>query len=328
MNIRCVTIGFVAVVTNINPTFAHNDKAQDSWKYLVQRTIAKKDNITGKKEVHTDRAFVHYGSGAEEAGGQIKEVPQVIYINKNQKPLAKASYYASPFVPRRIGKLTMSNKFPYNLGSNKNSPLPVDGLPNVFDIFPLKTESKLEQGKNWNVTWHLYRGMNTQITFPATISHRVTGYERKLGRRCAVIKYTIKSEFKSADHPELFTEEQRRELRGEYHLKGEGTAYFDSEENIILDKKQTMSWTSFGEKLSRLKDGNVGWVTKEDKERTVTINVSLVTDEQPESTHQEIVYTEEQTSSNHRAIVYIVIAAGVAALLTLFFIIRKKKFAS
>jgi hypothetical protein len=117
--------------------------------------------------------------------------------------------------------------------------------------------------------------MDTEFMFPAEISHEVIGYERKLSRRCSVMKYTIGGEFKSVEHPELLKERERGNLRGEYHLKGNGTAYFDPAEGIIVEKEQTISWTRFGEKLSRLEDDKVGWVPTVDDEKTVTIKVSL-----------------------------------------------------
>ena len=145
-----------------------------SWKYLVERTTNQWDGLTKKKEVHIDRAFVYYGAGAKQAGGQRRGVHQVVYVDESRKRLPKADYFESPFVPRSLEKLTLSGKFPDNQGLERDFPLPAAGLPKGFDVFPLKPEAELREKSRWNFTWYLmiddYR---PDAMFPATISHEV-----------------------------------------------------------------------------------------------------------------------------------------------------------
>jgi hypothetical protein len=298
--------GFLLVGCFGSCTRSEVEEEGPSWKYLVERTVIDWDGLTNKKKTHIDRAFVHYGAGAEQAGGQVKEVPQVVYIHADRSVRAKPSYFESPFVPRDSEKLTLSGKFPGNQGLHRDSPLPLPGLPKAFEIFPLKPEAELRKKSRWNCTWYLTIDDYTpEVMFPATISHEVTGYKKKQGRRCAVIEYTISGEFKSVEQPVLLSQA----YRGEWHLKGNGTAYFDPAEEIIVKKEQTISRTSRSERLERLEYGSIGWVPTEDRERTVTISVSLIPEERPKS----------------RLLVYLLIAGGAGIVVAGVVLVLRRK---
>lgn len=240
-------------------------------RYFVEKTTTERDKLTmkEKEKVFIDRALVHYGAGAEQAGGQVKTVPQVVYIDKNQKRLPKAAYYESPLIPRDSEKFVLTEKLPLDIGSDPDFPLPVHGLLGAFDIAPVKPTAELKQGLSWSSTWYVHIGWTTELTFPVTIKHEVKGYEQKKGRKCAVINYTIAGEFKT---------ETKRKLRGEYCLKGNGTAYFDPADGIIVEKEQTVLWTRLGKQLKRCGNGAVGWISQTDEERLVRIRVSLQPD--------------------------------------------------
>ncbi|MHC4389664.1 MAG: hypothetical protein ACYSX1_13805 [Planctomycetota bacterium] len=213
---RYLVLGFVVV--GCIGTYARSEVEEEeaSWKYLVERTTTEWDELAKKKGLHIDRAFVYYGAGAQQAGGQLRGVPQVVYIHGDRSVRAKPSYFESPFVPRSLEKLTLSGKFPDNQGLERDFPLPAAGLPKAFDVFPLKPEAELREKSRWNFTWYLMiDDYKPEAMFPATISHEVVGYKKKLGRRCAVIEYRITGEFKSVDHPEVLPEKERQMYKGE-----------------------------------------------------------------------------------------------------------------
>jgi len=284
------------------------EKEGPSWKYLVERTITRQDNLANKKKVHIDRAFIYFGAEAKKAGGQRESSPEVVYIDKDENRLpdgqAPTVYPFNPFRER----LSMTSKLPKSYVENPEQPLPVDALYKFIEILPIDPDIRVKPGMNWNREINMCTNyMAAGLWFLSTISHEVKGYERKKGRRCAVIEYTIVGQFKSKDHPERFTEEQRQEFRGEYYLKGSGTAYFDPVEGIIVEKDQTTSWTRFGEKLWRFEDGRIGWKPTADKKTTVTISVSLIPEERPKS----------------RLLVYLLIGAGIV-IAGLILLLKKK----
>ncbi|MHC4658563.1 MAG: hypothetical protein ACYS83_05215, partial [Planctomycetota bacterium] len=144
------SVRYLVLVFLLAGSFATNTEKEASWKYLVERTIKKKDHITGKKEVHTDRAFVYYGAGAKQAGGQIKSVPQVVYVDEDGNRLAKAVYYESAIVPHDSKKLGLFSMLPGDPGSEPNLPGPAHILPKSFSILPLSPEAGLRKGLNWS----------------------------------------------------------------------------------------------------------------------------------------------------------------------------------
>ena len=228
-----------------------------SWKYLVERTTNKWDGLTKKKKVHIDRAFVHYGAGAEDAGGQRKGIPQVVYIDENGNPLAKAAYYGPPIIPRRDAKkYELLNEIGDGIGSEPNRPLPVSIVANNFPVLPLKPERQLKEGLEWSAEVYMCI-MVLKLWFPVTINHKMIGYQQKHGRRCAAIEYILEGELKTAEQPSRFADEEGRGLRGEYGLKCRGKAYFDPAEEIVVEKEQALLWTRHGEKGRRLGDGRI-----------------------------------------------------------------------
>jgi len=307
--IRYFVLGFL-----LTGSFATNSRAEvtekeGSWKYCVERTTTVRDNVANKKEVHIDRAFVYYGAGAKQAGGQIKSVPQVVYVDEDGDRLAKAIYYESAIVPHDSKKLGLFSMLPGDPGSEPNLPGPADILPKSFSILPLSPEAGLRKGLSWSSTLYVFYGETADFPFPATIKHELRRYEQKKGRRCAVINYTIAGRLKMADHPEWFTQEELHTNRGELSLQGGGTAYFDLAEGIIVEKEQTISWTNRGEKLARLEDGSIGWTPTADKGRTVAISVSLIPERGPKS----------------RLVVYLLIIGGAGIVIAVLVLLRKKK---
>lgn len=284
LRIKYFILGFLLAGSFPTNLWGESTVRVGSWKYLVKRTTIKQDNLANKTEKHVDRAFVFYGAGAKHAGGQIKTVPQVVYVDEELKPFPKAVYFESaivPLNPKKLGlirKLPEYLKLPEDLGSRPDSPVPGDTLPKSFSILPLKPEAELKSGLSWSRTWYVFYGVTPDFPFPVTIEHEVKGYEQKKGRRCALIEYTIAGDLKMADHPEWFTEEELREARAEFSLKGSGTAYFDPADGIIVEKEQAISWTRFGEKLWRFEDGKVGWKPTVDDKKSVRIRVSLQPD--------------------------------------------------
>lgn len=250
-----------------------------AWKYFVERTITTRQN--DKTKVYIDRAFVHFGAGAKQARGQIKTVPHVVYIDESQKRLAKAVHHGPAITTLGSEMLTLTGDLPKdkdsdpNMGSDPNFPVGVFILINSF-FLPLEPKGKLEEGIRWSSILHARFGWGTNLTFPVTIKHELKGYEQKQGIECAVIEYTIAGEFKYADYPERFTEEELLESKGAFSLKGNGTVYLKA--GIIVEKEQTVSWKSLEERLRRLENGDVGWVTAVDQEQAVKVLVSLQSD--------------------------------------------------
>jgi len=303
LRIRYFILGFLLVGFFANNLWSEVTEEKASWKYLVERTTTLQDNLANKKEVHIDRAFVYYGAGAKQAGGQMKEVPQVVYIDEDKNRLPRAVYYASAFEVLDSKKLTLTGKLRDDIGSDPDLPLQVGILVVDFSLLPLEPEGELKEELSWTRTWYVYIGWETKFTFPVTIKQEVNGYERKKGRRCAVIKYTATGEFKHVD--------DKRDLRGEYYLNGNGTAYFDTAEGIIVEKEQTISWTRFGEKLWRFEDGKVGWKPTADDKKTVKIRVVL----QP----------EQGAQAGLPVAVYVLIVAAVGIVIAgLILLLRKK----
>ncbi|MHC4482394.1 MAG: hypothetical protein ACYSW4_02475 [Planctomycetota bacterium] len=325
-NIKYHVLCFMLVASLATNSQAEVIEKESSWKYLVERTTTKWDKLTDKKEIHVDQAFVYYGAGAKQAGGQIKTVPQVVYVDANHKPLRKAVYYESAIVPHDSKKPGLFSMLPGDPGSDPNFPIRADILPKSFSILPLSPEAGLRKGLNWSSTLYLFYGESADFPFPATISHEVIGYERKKQRRCAVIEYKIVGGFKMANHPEWFTQEELREYRGGIGVKGGGMAYFDPVEGIIVEKEQTVSWTHFGEKLERLKDGKIGWVPTVDEEETVTIKVSLQPQEgEAVGTESEAEEPSLPPGTGHPLLSYLLIAAVIGiAIVGIILLLRKK----
>ena len=297
-------------------SFATNSRAEvtekaGSWKYLVERTTTEWDKLTEKKQVHIDRAFVHYGAGVEDAGGQKKGIPGVVYIGENGNRLAKAAYYGPPIIPRRDAKkFELLNEIPEGIGSERNRPLPVSIVANNFPILPLKPEGQLKEGLEWSRQVYMCFVVR-KLWFSATINHKMIGYQRKQGRSCMVIEYKLAGELKTAEHPSRFAEEEGRGLRGEYGLKGHGKAYFDAAEETIVEKEQTLSWTRHGERGRRLGDGRVEWVATQDLEESVDILVSL----QP----------QEGGAGGLPPAAYVLIIGGAGTGIAAVVLLRKKK---
>ena len=252
---------------------------RDSWKYLVERTRTERDNLAkkDKEKVFVDKAFVNFGAGPAYETGHI----QTFGLEK---------FTMARKIPRGL-----ASDIPGDIGSEPNLPLPVQLFGSAFNGFPLKLEEELERGLRWHSTLYAFYGVTPDFPFPVTIWHEVKGYEQKKGRRCALIEYKIAGDLKMSDHPEWFTEEELHKNKSGFGLKGGGIAYFDPVEEIIVEKDQTISWTRFGEKLSRFEDGKVGWKPTVDEKITVTISVSLIPEEGPKS----------------RLLVYLLIGAGI-----------------
>lgn len=328
-NIKYLVLGFLMVVSFVNNVYSRNEpensqeKAETAeptppveekglkWKYFVERTATLRDSLADKTEVHIDRAFIHYGAGAKQAGGQKRGVPQVVYVDENRERLPMAIHYESAFQPLDSKKFALTGNLPEDIGSDPDLPLQVGILVVDFSLLPLEPEAELKEGLGWSSIWYVFYGLTPDFPFPITIEHKVKSYEQKKGRRCAVIEYTIVGDLKMADHPEWFTEEELREGRGHFALKGNGTAYFDPAEGIIVEKEQTISWTRFGEKLWRFEDGKVGWKPTVDDEKLVRIQVSL--------------QSEKGTPAGLPVAVYVLIVAAVGIVIAGLILLVKKK---
>lgn len=246
------------------------------WKYFVERKSTERDSLGRKNRdnVRVSRAFVHFGAGAKYAGGQIETVPNVVYVDENKEPLPERR--GPTIVPFDPQKYSLISKLPEDAGSDPDIPIPVSGFFEVF-FLPIGTEEELKEGLKWNRILHVYYGETDELTFPVEIEHRMTGYEQKKGRKCAVIKYTIAGEFKSADHPELLTEvEKQSSARSELALTGSGTAYFDEAEGIIVEKSQAASFTVSGGRNESPRPGKVVWTPIRDQKHSVEARVSLL----------------------------------------------------
>jgi len=248
-----------------------------SWKYLVERTITRRELGYKSEKSYVDRAYVHYGAGAKQAGGQIGTAPQVVYVDTQGKRLAKPVVHGPAFTPFDQKKLSLTAELPEFGGPGSGLPLPLAVIATCFDILPTQPHVPLKQGATWSSTIDTFFGYPHAETFrfPATIKCHIERYEKRKARDCAKITYTITGEFKSSEHPERFTEEDLREWRYHLALEGEGVAYFDPEAGVIVEKEQTISWTTSAEKLRLTEDGNEHWVPNVDERTSVTICVSL-----------------------------------------------------
>ena len=305
------TILFIIFLLNIRAWPQDIKEKGASWKYLIERKITLQDNDFKKTEVHIDRAFIYYGKWAEKAGGQVKDVPQVVYIDSNDEPLNQARYFLEPIRPVDPNKFGLAQNIFENIGSKSDLPARSYLIPRDFSSFPFKPKDALREGLNWSRTIYVFYGeiFAPELVFPANINHKVRGYEIKNGRNCAVIDYTISGvyEFQSGF--------------GKYAIEGSGTAYYDSAEEIIVEKEQTISWTIFAAMLDILNDGTTKKRIQQDNVESVSIKISLQNEKDPGSI--ESLETEQSSAEKPfrfgLAIAGTMIATIVIACLFLFF---------
>jgi len=257
----------------------HVEEKGPRWKYFVEGTTTSRNNLLkkNKEEVFTNRAFVHFGAGAKQAGGQFESMPNLVYVDEDRERLPKGASGGSHIEPFGSGKLSLISELPENVGSVPESPLPFSIFFNAF-LLPLGQEVELKKGVSWSCTVYAYYPIGTGFAFPVRIKHRIAGYEQKKGRRCAVVKYSLFYEFKMADHPELFTQNELRKGRGGFVLKGDGTAYFDPTEKIIIEKSQAVSFSVDEKRLIAPVSGKAVWTPKVDQETLVKVRISLESD--------------------------------------------------
>ena len=262
---------------------AELDLKKPNWKYLIERKINKQDTFTNKSEELVARAFIYYGEGSKTAGGQIKEVPQVVYIDSNDQPLTGTAHSSPPFVPTDPNKFGLVLNLIDNIGNEPNFPVPMEGLPRTFSILPFKPEAALKEGLSWNrtiyTTFGIVRDKNDLPIFPVSIRHNVRRYEIKNGRNCAVIDYTISGTHQIVD-------EERRQ-KGNYNLTGSGTAYYDPVEQIIIEKEQTISWIRSAEANFQGDNESPNWKPTGEINETVNIKISLQSEEKYNNTNDK-----------------------------------------
>ena len=240
-----------------------------SWKYLIERKITDQNKLLEQKEEHLDRAFIYYGKDSEKAGGQVKNVPQVVYIDSNDTPLNEAEYFLTAIQPLDPNKFGLIQHIIYNIGEEPNLPAPADGLQRTFSILPFKPVGVLQKGLSWNRTIYTFYGevFAPELVFPTNIEHNVREYEILQGRRCAVIDYIISGDF--------LLNRENRDVRAKYILKGKGTAYYDPNEEIIVKKVQTITWERLNERVFLQDNGQWGWRPDSDYIETVEIKILL-----------------------------------------------------
>jgi len=248
-------------------------------KYFLESATIQRNNLLkkNKEKVFTDRAFIHFGSGAKQAGGQIESVPNVVYVNDKKERLPEARHPGPAITPIASDKLTLVTKLPENVGSAPESPLALQLFFSPF-LFPIGIEAEMKKGLSWSPTIYTSYPIGTGFTFPVQIKCRVAGHKVTRGRRCAIIKYSLFYEFKTADHPELFTQDELRRERGKYVLKGDGTAYFDPVEKIIVEQRQTVSFSRRWEGYEDHGSGKAMWSLACDEETLVKVQISLESD--------------------------------------------------
>jgi len=304
-----------AKITQVETASAKPDllvkEKRPTWKYLVERTIEEYDHVKKKKKVNKTRAFVFFGAEAKKARGQRERSPQVVYIDKDGNRLPdRQAPTAHPFNPFPVEKLAMTSKFPKNYGESQQKPLPVSSLSEIIEIFPIdpnRPEKKIAPGLSWSPTVY-FTFFGPESMFQPNIEHKVTGYRKIMGRKCAVIEYSITGA-KTIEPPDLY-----ENARFKYGLEGHGTAYFDPIEDIIVQKSQTIRWTTQSEKFDQRDDGKIGLVVKHDVEKTVNLSVSLLPD--------------EQGVGGSRVIVYLLIATSVVIVIAGLILLLKKKASS
>ena len=221
-------------------------------------------------EEHLDRAFIYYGKDAENAGGQKKATPQVVYIDSNDIPLDEAKYYITAFGLADPNKFGLIYDMERNIGSEPNSPMSEVVLLRNFNFIPFKPEKTLKEGLHWYRVLFIYYGepidINDAIIYPVVIDQKVRGYEIKKGRNCAVIDYKLSGIC---------------EILGlKLTIKGSGTAYYDQEEEMIVEKEQTISRLIYGYNYELLDDGTLKKRIFQDTVEKVNINISLLNEKQ------------------------------------------------
>jgi len=277
-----------------------------TWKYLVERTIKSHDHLKEKRTGSRMRAFVYFGPGGKKAGGTVDGEPEVVYIDKKNNRVPDEHEPTTLIHIYFKDKFTLTPKMPWGFGSNKEGhPVLVDGLQSYIEVFPIGPEQEQEMapGLSWSPTVY-FSFWGLESLFEPTIKHEVKGYKEKRGRRCAVIEYFITGE-KTIEPPDLY-----KNARFNYSLQGDGTAYFDPVEEIIVSKKQTITWRTQSEKFDQLDDGSIGLVTKHNVEKTVNLSVSLV--------------PEGQRTCRLRVIAYLLVAAGIGLIIAVLVLLRKK----
>jgi len=235
------------------------------WIYYVERSAVHKDKLRKEERILVDHVLVKYGAGK----------PQVVYVDEQKRPLERQHSAGQRFQPFPVDKLPRAGRLPTFGGPGSGMGWPVGIVANCFDILPMIPESGLSADEGWEREIEMCFNAAPRTNVMATIKHNTRGYEEIRGRRCLKIDYTVSGAFKAADHPELFSAEELKEREVEYVLSGNGTAYIDAQTGILVDKEQTLTWSSLYRRLRKLDDRRLGWVSEVDKEESVKVSVSL-----------------------------------------------------
>jgi len=218
------------------------------WRYYLERTIVRRDRIQETEKTWLDRAFMGYGPAK----------PRVTYVDESRTPMEEPRNVGPPIQPIKAEKLSLRDKLPEFGGPGSGLSWPVNIIAYSFDILPMMPEDELTPKKRWVTKIQMSFEGIPEATFTAAVNHSSNDYEQRKGRRCLKIEYTVSGEYRSADHPDRFSAEQLKEHRVEFSLSGEGVAYYDPEEGILVEKEQTVTWRSVYERLRRVKDGKLG----------------------------------------------------------------------
>lgn len=235
------------------------------WRYYVKRAVVQRDRVAKREKTWVDYALVEYRAGK----------PKVTYVDEEKRPIEPARHFGPALQPLAGEKLSLTGQLPTFGGPGSGLGWPVRTVAYSFDILPMMPATELTPEMMWESTIDMAFDGLPQAKFAAAVKHVSKGYEERRARRCLKIEYTITGQFKSAEHPERFTAEELSEHRVEYSLSGEGVAYFDPEAGILVEKEQSVSFTSLYQRLRNLADEKVGWVPQSKKEESVKITLSL-----------------------------------------------------
>jgi hypothetical protein len=235
------------------------------WQYSVKRTVETVNALAGTEEKSMRRAMAVYGEG-EHRGGAVPGEPLVMDLERRPSGPAFNPFPGERF--RLVGDV---------MQLIKPAPAwPAEQLGYAYDLLPLAPAEDLAVGSTWERELPLFFGNDPRLTFPAKLTQRVTGQEKRVGRECFRVAYDVSAKFDLADYADRVPAEDLREFKATFTVSGNGVVFIDTEDKMVIAKQQTIETARHEEKLGRADDGGLVWVPKTDERRKVRIDVELI----------------------------------------------------
>ena len=259
----------VAQAKNRKSNLSDNNEKENltpKWTYYLKRTTIKGDKIKKTNKKLIDYALITYG---------LKQ-PEVVYVDDKKMQLKSSRKVKGRAIqPLQSEKLSLLSNLPNFGGTNSKTGWPVALVVDFFDILPMKPEGEMAEEHEWEVKIPISFSGQSKMEFIATVKHMTKGFHQIQGKKSLKIDYSISGAFNSSEHPELFPNKELSENKLIYSIFGEGTVHFDIENDIVLTKEQSLSWTSKYEILKDFGNSDIRWVPEFDNEEKIILSVSL-----------------------------------------------------